>query len=272
MARRTVDAKVAKARRQKKIAIGGSLVLVLVLVLQVPKTLKMMNPEKTAAPPAATTATPPAASGPGSTTVPAAPGGAGVPIIPTAAVAALPDSTAAPEPGRGQLVSFERFASKDPFFQQVSVTGGSTGTEAEATDLGTLPAKPGGLAAGTGGAADKAGAGADKAGTTEGAGETGFTPGTETVPAATPLATATTISINGEAEAVAVGANFPAAGPLFMLAKLGKDGKSVEIGVAGGTLATGAPTVTLMRGKPLTLMNTADGTRYTLVLLAVEGF
>lgn len=269
MARRTVDAKVAKARRQKKIAIGGSLVLVLVLVLQVPKTLKMMNPEKTAAPPAATTATPPAASGPGSTTVPAAPpaatGGA-------AAVTALPDSTAAPEPGRGQLVSFERFASKDPFFQQVSVTGGSTGTEAEATDLGTLPAKPGGLAAGTGGAGDRAGEGAGKAGTTEGAGETGFTPGTETVPAATPLATATTISINGEAEAVAVGANFPAAGPLFMLAKLGKDGKSVEIGVAGGTLATGAPTVTLTRGKPLTLMNTADGTRYTLVLLAVEGF
>ena len=270
MARRPADPKAAKARRQKKIAIGGSLALVLLLAVQVPKTLKLMNPEKTAAPPAASAPAPTPTPPSGSTTVPAAPpaaAGGGATTIPAAAVTGLPDTTASPAPDQGQLVSFERFASKDPFSQQVSLSGSSTDPSGEATDLGTLPAKPGGAAGGT----DK---GAGGAGTTDGTGDTGFTAGegTGTATTTTPVATATTISINGEAEAVAVGANFPAAGPLFVLAKLGKDGKSVEIGVAGGTLATGAPTVTLTRGKPLTLMNTADGTRYTLLLLAVEGF
>ena len=268
MARRSADPKAAKARRQKKIAIGGSLVLVLLLAVQVPKTLKLMNPEKTAAPPAASAPAPTPTPPSGSTTVPAAPpaaAGGGATTIPAAAVTGLPDTTASPAPDQGQLVSFERFASKDPFSQQVSVSGGSTDPPGGATDLGTPPAEPGGAAGGTDGGAG---------GAEEGTGDTGFTagPGTGTTTTATPVATATTISINGEAEAVAVDADFPAAGPLFTLAALGKNGKSVEIGVAGGTLATGRPTVTLTRGKPLTLMNTADGTRYTLVLLAVEGF
>ena len=259
MARRPVDPKVAKARRQKKIAIGGSVALVLLLAVQVPKTLKMMNPEPTAAPPAVSTTT--------STTVPSAPAGplatpaAAGTTTPMAAVTGLPDTGALPVVDQGQLVSFERFASKDPFSQQVSITGGSPDTADDVADLGTLPAKPDGAAGGA-------------AGTKDGTGDTGFSPGAGTggTTTATPVATATTISINGEAEAVAVEADFPAAGPLFTLAKLGKDGKSVEIGVAGGKLATGGATVTLTRGKPLTLMNTADGTRYTLVLLAVEGF
>lgn len=262
MARRPVDPKVAKARRQKKIAIGGSLALVLVLAVQVPKTLKMMNPETAAAPPAVSTPTP--TTDP--TAPPAAAGGGGT-TTPVAVATGLPDTGASPAAGQGQLVSFERFASKDPFSQQVSASDGSTDAAGETTDLGTLPAEPGGAA---GGADDRAGG----AGTTDGTGDTGFTAGagTGTTTTATPVATATTISINGEAEAVAVGADFPAAGPLFTLATLGKDGKSVEIGVAGGKLATGGATVTVTRGKPLTLMNTADGTRYTLVLLAVEGF
>ena len=260
MARRSADPKAAKARRQKKIAIGGSLVLVLLLAVQVPKTLKLMNPETTAAPPAVSTPT--------STTAPAAPpaaAGGGATTTPVAAVTGLADTGVSPAPDQGQLVSFERFASKDPFSQQVSVSGGSSEPPGGATDLGTPPAEPGGAAGGTDGGAG---------GAEEGTGDTGFTAGagTGTTTTATPVATATTISINGEAEAVAVDADFPAAGPLFTLAALGKNGKSVEIGVAGGTLATGGPTVTLTRGKPLTLMNTADGTRYTLVLLAVEGF
>ena len=50
------------------------------------------------------------------------------------------------------------------------------------------------------------------------------------------------------------------------------DGKSVEIGVAGGTYASGEPTITLELGEPLTLRNTADGSRFELELLAVAGF
>jgi len=34
----------------------------------------------------------------------------------------------------------------------------------------------------------------------------------------------------------------------------------------GGSYASGAATVTLHENKPVTLMNTADGTRYKLVL------
>ncbi len=262
MARRPVDAKVAKARRQKKIAIGGSLALVLLLIVQVPKTLKMMNPEQpAAAPPAVSTTSTSTTDVPAAPPVAAAGGGTTTPV---AAATGLPDTGGSPAPDEGQLVSFERFASKDPFSQQVSATGSSTDNSGAAADLGTLPAKPVG-------AGDAAAGGTS---TTGGAGDTGFTAGTGagTATTATPVATATTISINGEAETVAVGADFPAAGPLFTLAKLAKDGKSVEIGVAGGALATGGATVTLARGKPLTLMNTADGTRYTLVLLAVEGF
>ena len=41
-------------------------------------------------------------------------------------------------------------------------------------------------------------------------------------------------------------------------------------GCAGGSLENGAPTVTLTRNKALTLMNTADGTRYVLRLVSVS--
>ncbi len=40
--------------------------------------------------------------------------------------------------------------------------------------------------------------------------------------------------------------------------------KAAKISIAGGSLANGS-TVTLSLGKPVTLMNTADGTRYVLV-------
>jgi hypothetical protein len=41
---------------------------------------------------------------------------------------------------------------------------------------------------------------------------------------------------------------------------------TAKISIAGGSYATGARTVTLQENKPVTLMNTADGTRYTLTL------
>ncbi len=57
-----------------------------------------------------------------------------------------------------------------------------------------------------------------------------------------------------------------------MLARVAKNGKSVEIGIAGGEYASGGETITLGLGKKLTLQNTADGSRYELALLAVQGF
>ena len=42
-----------------------------------------------------------------------------------------------------------------------------------------------------------------------------------------------------------------------------------RISIVDGSYATGAPTITVRVGKPLTLENTADGTRYELKLLWV---
>ena len=46
--------------------------------------------------------------------------------------------------------------------------------------------------------------------------------------------------------------------------------KGAKISIAGGSLENGAPTVTLTKNKALTLMNTADGTRYVLRLVSVS--
>jgi hypothetical protein len=80
--------------------------------------------------------------------------------------------------------------------------------------------------------------------------------------------TTAVISVNGAPESVQVGGTFPTADPYFKLVSLTK--KGAKISIAGGTLENGAPTVTLTKTKSLTLMNTADGTRYVLRLVSVS--
>jgi hypothetical protein len=78
------------------------------------------------------------------------------------------------------------------------------------------------------------------------------------------------ISVNGLSEEVASGGNFPVANPvassngLFQLVSL--TAKSAKVAVVGGSYASGSQTLTLNANKPVTLVNTADGTRYTLLL------
>ena len=43
--------------------------------------------------------------------------------------------------------------------------------------------------------------------------------------------------------------------------------RTAKISVAGGSLSDGRATVTIRKGRPLTLQNTADGTQYELRLL-----
>jgi len=76
------------------------------------------------------------------------------------------------------------------------------------------------------------------------------------------------ISVNGNTESVAVRANFPASNPTFLLVSLTKS--SAKVSIAGGSLEGGKQTVTLKKGVSLTLMNTADGTRYVLRLVSVS--
>ena len=73
--------------------------------------------------------------------------------------------------------------------------------------------------------------------------------------------------MNGaDPETVTVGNDFPAANPLFHL--VSATTTSARVAIAGGSYADGRNAVTLKVGKPVTLENTADGTRYTLVLQA----
>jgi hypothetical protein len=255
MAKR-VDPLKAKAAKQKKIAIGLVVLLVAVLVIQGPKMLNMLKGPQPAAAvstePSGPAVVAPVAGGPAvapPTTGAAAPGTTPAPTA-AADLASVPDSDQAPVVDDGQLATFERFSSKDPFAQQAQPVPAPKAPQPSKTD----PAK----------APDAAGAG----GTTDG----GFTTGGSTSSGTGTRASATSIAVNGAAENVTVKVPFPAAEPTFVLVSVGKDGKSVQIGVDGGEYANGGETLKLLLGKKITLQNTADGRRYELELLSIEGF
>jgi hypothetical protein len=223
-----------KAKKQKKIAIVLFGVLALVLVFEVPKTMKLMS-SGAKAPVVEASASTPAAPNPTVTaSTPAGP--------PTAAPASTPAQSIVAsvqvQPDPGQLTEFAHFESKDPFLQSVQKSGATAATGPSTSKSGSAP---------------KTKATAPK-----------------TPPAPPP--TAAVISINGELVSVTVDTDFPTAGtvfsqagaPLFHLVSLTQ--KSAKVAIAGGSYADGAPAITLTVGKPVTLQNTADGTRYTLLL------
>lgn len=223
----------AKAKRQKIIAGVGAVLLLAILAIQVPRTMKMLNGSPPPEPPVAAPATAPGTDpsvlptpGTAAGAAPAATGGG-----------TLVDSDVPPAPEAGQLVSFGRFASKDPFAAQIDDGGPSGGGGADAAGGGAGSAEPeGGIVGGDAGGSSQPG----KAGTA-------------------------IIAVNGVEEAVAVKSEFPASGPVFVLVSLTRT--EAKVAIAGGAFASGAPAVTLRLGKPLTLVNTADGVRYELKLV-----
>jgi hypothetical protein len=241
----------AKAKRQKIIAAVGGVLLLGLLAFQVPRTLKMLHQSNANA--AATTTS--SATGPTGTTGSLAPpslaGGNGTG---SAAVNVSSDGVSDPDvlpaPQSGQLLAFSRFQTKDPFAQQLNLdcAGGSSESCPGGTAKATTP--------GNGSTAPKPSDGGRS-------GDTTPTPRVLVV-----KLTAAVISVNGVAETVDAGSTFPASNPTFRLVSVTKT--TAKIGIAGGTLASGGQTVTLTRNKPLTLMNTADGTRYVLRLLSVK--
>ncbi len=234
MAKKSVDPLKAKQKKQKIIAAVLGVALLGVLAFEVPRVMKMM---KTPAAPVAQTTT--TATTPAGTPTLAAPtlGGAQQPAPttgPTGSLAATPVATVQD----GQLTSFSRFASKDPFAQQLS----------DSTSSSTSPASPGGSSSG--------GASASSS---------------PKVPGNAPAPGSAVISVNGTLYTVATKTDFPqptstdpSVVPVFHLVSV--TAHTAKISIAGGSYATGAQTVTLRENKPVTLMNTADGTRYTLVL------
>ena len=223
----------AKARKQKIVAAVLGVVLLGVLVFQAPTILGLFGGGSSEvasepAPPAPPAPTAPASGAPAAA-APAAPAGS----------AQLVDTDLAPAPTQGQLVTFDRFESKDPFAQQAVEDEDGTAPAGE-----PAPPKDSGLAE------DPSGA--------------------EPAPPTPPPAKAegATISVNGVSSQVSVGGDFPEDDPIFKLVSLTRT--SAKVGIVDGTYATGSPTITLKRGgKPVTLMNTADGTTYVLRLVSV---
>jgi hypothetical protein len=232
MAKKHVDPLKAKQKKQKIIAAVLGVAFLGVMAFEVPRVMKMM---KTPPPPVrhmSTTTTP------AGTPTLAAPtlSGAEQPGPTTGPTGSL---TAAPAPTvqDGQLASFSRFASKDPFSQQLSDTPGSSSTGS------------------SGNSSSGGGAG----------------PTVPTVPGNAPAPGSAVISVNGTLYTVATKTDFPQPTatdstlvPVFHLVSV--TAHTAKISIAGGSYATGAQTVTLRENKPVTLMNTADGTRYTLIL------
>jgi hypothetical protein len=238
----------AKAKKQKIYAAVGGVLLLGLLAFQVPRTMKMLNPPN--ADSAATTA--PATTTPtsGPIAAPTLSGGNATAVSAPAGDGGLVDPDTVPPPQSGQLLSFGLFRTKDPFAQQLKLQcAGSTGGEGVAAcakaapTTGTSPAKT------------------PPSDTSRGV-PTGTAP-----PTAAVLTTAV-ILVNGESQSVQVGGQFPSADPAFTLVSL--TATTAKVGIAGGSFENGSQTVKLKKNKPLTLMNTADGTRYVLRFVSVS--
>jgi hypothetical protein len=227
----------AKAKRQKIIAGVLGLVLVGVLIFQAPKILGMFGggSSTTATEPAATPPPAPAAPAPAQA-APGAPAPA-TPVPATTDSASLLDSDPAPVPSDGQLVTFDRFESKDPFVPQVTD---------DPTGQASAPSAP-----------------ADGGAKTEQPKQDGGGATSSPQPASQPVSNTVTLAVNGTEHEASPGGSFPQDDPIFRLVSLKRG--TAKVGIVGGGYANGAPTITLQKGgKPVTLMNTADSTTYVL--------
>ncbi|HLX20393.1 MAG TPA: hypothetical protein VKR23_09585 [Gaiellaceae bacterium] len=219
----------AKQQKQKRLAIVLCAFLGLILVYEVPHTMKLMKSSPSAVQ-VNTTASAPAAPNP-TVTTPSLPAAAAADeataTTPTATTSIVASVQATADPG--QLTEFQEFASKDPFDQSVqkdSASAPGSGSSSPKTSTSSTPSAP------------------------------------KTPPSPPP--TSAVLSVNGQLSSVLAGADFPTATPLFHLVSL--TAKTARVTIAGGSYADGAPSLTLTVGKPVTLQNTADGTQYTLLL------
>ena len=156
-------------------------------------------------------------------------------------------------PGRVSSLSFEQFESKDPFKQQAEATA-DPDTDVETTTKPEEAITPGEDPKGPLGSADNPplSTAAASAAPAHRAARARRAP-------RPPRAAADDDLRQRRRGDDREGQPFPAAQPTFEVVSIAKDGKSLQIGVAGGTLAGGGATVKLTLGKVLTLQNTADG-------------
>ena len=241
MSRESVKSLAEKRVRRQKIFIAvGSVVLLAVLGFELPKMMGGKEGSEAVAP----------------TTVPAiarrrCAGRAGRQAPNTDQVVVQRDSN--------QLISFGLFKSKDPFVQQLSTN------PAGAEQPPTAALRPrGGPAATT--------PSSYPAGTPSSPTPAVVPPGVVVTPtqtpaigrladrparrrhatppaAAVPAPTEALIATNGVCERVSVAGTFPTDENIFRLVAIAKNGKSVEVGIVGGSFDNGHPTATLKLGR-----------------------
>jgi hypothetical protein len=235
---RMQDIRQAKDRRAKRLAIGGVVVLAAVLAYEIPHVMKKSGGSASTPPPVTTTAT----AGTGVSAAPSTTAPSTAPTAVPTASAKLPNSDVAPQRLKSQLYSFSHFAGKDPFVQQVS-----------AADITASPS--GGSGPSTGGSSSSSASSVPA-------------PAQQTSARTLAKTGVATMQVNGKVQTVRIGAGFPSANPLFKLVSISHG--VVRIGIANGSLASGAQTVSLTAGKSLTLVDTADGVRYKVELLSAS--
>jgi hypothetical protein len=256
MSRESVKSLAEKRVRRQKIFIAvGSVLLLAILGFELPKMMGGKGGSEAVA----------------TTTAPAATAGA-PPVVPAGK---LPDTDqVAVVRDSNQLISFGLFKSKDPFVQQLNTTTTETSTgatpppAAAPVTVGTSPALPGtgetpAVIVPVAPQSTNPSAPSALPGLTPGS--TGA-PSTTTPAAPVPVPTEALIATNGVCERVSVKGTFPSDENIFRLVSIARGGKSVEVGIVGGSFDNGHPTAPLKVGEKITLVNTADGTRYEIVL------
>ena len=265
MARKKPDLKAAKAAKQKKIVIVGSVLLVALLAFQAPRTMKMLHHKApTPSHHKSTLASGQATTAAGTTYAPS-PSTAPMTTSPLSSASSATVLTAelAPPAREGQLsVLSASFKSKDPFRQLVDADSSSSSSTGASTATTTPPPTT------QGEPSLKVVPSTTPTPTTAPAGTAPAAPAAPTVRKITLPFLSAVIAVNGARQRVDVKVDFPDDTPLFHLVSLTK--KTAKISVSGGSLASGKHMLTLRRGKPLTLVNTADGTRFRLVLVSTS--
>lgn len=261
MANKRIDSLKAKQKKQKIVAAVLGVVFLGVVAFQGPKLWKQLHPPASQATLSYNEKTTTTTAGTPSLAAPSL-SGSETPSSTSPSSDPSLASSAPPKVEDGQLSSFSLFASKDPFAQQLSDDStGSSSSSSPSSSSSSSSSSSGSFSGRSKGGASQ-GSSAGSGGSSSGGSASDPTPGTAV------------ISVNGTLYSVAVGNNFPDASstdpsiqPLFHLVSL--TAHTAKISIAGGSYANGAPTVTLQENKPVTLMNTADGTRYRLILKPV---
>ena len=247
---------IKQREKRAKIAAGiGCALFLIVAVIEVPSMMKMMNQK------------PP----PGSEISDAGNRNADGSIsLPNVAVRSglsdngqLANTDVPPTADGAQLVSFTVFDTKNPFIPQGTVPPSnvpdSTTTPTSTTPTSTSPTSTNPTST------------SPTSTTPTSTTPTSVVPGspTDTTQTTTTVTVPTVaISVNGVVSHVGSQGTFPTGAAVFRLVSYTKD--SAQIGIVGGSYASGGATLTLQLGKPITLQNTTDHKSYKLELVATH--